>query len=137
MKRDGLNMTDVSYVESKYAVPLAECPNCDHMLPQGLGEITCEICSAVCKITHEPTVQSLISESLPCPSCSTVLVAGTDERPVKVECSACSINFVLTQKTIKVEIDCPSCKRQLRIRPRPGTRELDCPACQTSFNVTF
>jgi Zn finger protein HypA/HybF involved in hydrogenase expression len=65
------------------------------------------------------------------------LVAGTDERPVKIECSACSINFVLTQKTIKVEIDCPSCERQLRIRPRPGTRELDCPACQTSFNVTF
>ncbi len=130
-------MSDTIYIESKFAPPLAECPNCNHMLPQGLGEITCEICLAVCKISHAPTVRSLISESLPCPSCSTVLVAGTEERPVNMVCSSCSSKFILTQKSIKVEIDCPSCERQLRIRPRPGTRELDCPACETSFNVTF
>tara|TARA_X000001036_G_C20408296_1_gene695869 strand:+ start:346 stop:669 length:324 start_codon:yes stop_codon:yes gene_type:complete len=107
------------------------------MLPQGLGEVTCEICSAVCRITHQPTINSLVSESIPCPTCNTVLVSGTDERPVNMTCSTCSSSFVLTQKIIKVEIECPSCERQLRIRPRPGTRELDCPACTTSFNVTF
>ncbi len=130
-------LSDIAYVESKHAPPLAECPNCNHMLPQGLGEVTCEICSAVCRITHQPTINSLVSESIPCPTCNTVLVSGTDERPVNMTCSTCSSSFVLTQKIIKVEIECPSCERQLRIRPRPGTRELDCPACTTSFNVTF
>ncbi len=95
-------------VESKYAPPLVECVNCNHMLPQGLGEIECEICGAICRVTHNPTVEALKSESVQCPHC-----------------------------LVKVEIECPSCESGLRIRPRPGKRELTCPGCTNSFNVTF
>ncbi len=124
-------------VESKHAPPLAECPNCDHMLPQGLGEIECELCGAVCRVSHQPTVEMLTKEKVPCPNCMTVLVAGTDKRPVELTCSACSGIFTLTRKIVKVDIQCPSCERGLRIRPRPGKRELSCPACKNDFHVTF
>lgn len=79
----------------------------------------------------------MTDEALPCPHCNTVVVAGTDERPVEMTCGACMNSFTLTPKIIKVEIDCPGCERTLRIRPRPGTRELKCPACESGFNVTF
>ncbi|HJM23917.1 MAG TPA: hypothetical protein QF461_05520, partial [Candidatus Thalassarchaeum sp.] len=110
---------------------------CGHMLPQGLGEKECKICGAVCRVGHQPTVDSLTDEALPCPHCNTVVVAGTDERPVEMTCGACMNSFTLTPKITKVEIDCPGCERTLRIRPRPGTRELKCPACESGFNVTF
>ena len=124
-------------IESRYAAPLVECPHCDHILPQGLGEKECKICGAICRVTHQPTVDSLTDETLPCPHCNTVIVAGTDERPTELTCSACAGKFTLTPKILKVEIDCPGCERQLRIRPKPGTRELKCPAGESNFNVTF
>ena len=124
-------------VESKHAPPLVECPNCDHMLPQGMGEVECEICGAVCRVTHEPTMEALKGESVQCPHCSTVVIAGTEKRPVELTCSLCSGIFVITKKTVKVEIGCPGCQSRLRIRPRPGKRELRCPSCSNSFNVTF
>ena len=130
-------MADSVEVESQYAPPLAECAHCGHMLPQGLGEKECKICGAVCRVGHQPTVDSLTDEALPCPHCNTVVVAGTDERPVEMTCGACMNSFTLTPKIIKIEIDCPGCERTLRIRPRPGTRELKCPACESGFNVTF
>jgi hypothetical protein len=124
-------------VESKHAPPLAECASCEHMLPPGLGDITCEICGAGCRVTHDLTVEALIDEKVPCPHCHTILVAGTDERPIDLNCGACSGAFTLTPKIIKVEIECPGCERTLRIRPKPGKRQLNCPACETEFHVTF
>ena len=124
-------------VESKHAPPLAECPNCDHMLPQGLGEIECELCGAVCRVSHEPTVELLTKEKVPCPHCMTVVVAGTGKRPVELTYSACSGIFNITSKIVKVDIQCPACERGRRIRPRPGKRELSCPACKNDFHVTF
>ncbi|MFL2957102.1 MAG: hypothetical protein ACJZ39_06580 [Candidatus Thalassarchaeaceae archaeon] len=107
------------------------------MLPPGLGDITCEICGAGCRVTHDLTVEALIDEKVPCPHCHTILVAGTDERPIDLNCGACSGGFTLTPKIIKVEIECPGCERTLRIRPKPGKRQLNCPACETEFHVTF
>ncbi len=107
------------------------------MLPPGMGEVECEICGAVCRVTHEPTVESLKSEKVQCPHCNTVVVAGTDQRPIELTCASCSGMFVITRKIVKAEIQCPNCESQLRIRPRPGKRELTCPACEDSFNVTF
>ncbi|GIT75179.1 MAG: hypothetical protein Ct9H300mP30_2410 [Methanobacteriota archaeon] len=52
-------MADSVEVESKYAPPLAECAHCDHMLPQGLGEKECKVCGAVCRVSHQPTIDSL------------------------------------------------------------------------------
>ncbi|MDP6661588.1 MAG: hypothetical protein QF545_01415 [Candidatus Thalassarchaeaceae archaeon] len=124
-------------VESKHAPPLVECPNCDHMLPQGMGEVECDICGAVCRVSHEPTMETLKGESVQCPHCATVVVAGTEKRPVELTCASCSGIFVITRKIVKVEIGCPGCQSQLRIRPRPGKRELRCPSCSNSFNVTF
>ena len=99
---------DLVEIESKHAPPLAECPHCEHMLPPGLGEIECEICGAVCKVSHQPTTEALIEEKLPCPHCNIILVAGTDERPIELTCSACSGGFILTEKVVKVEIECPA-----------------------------
>ncbi len=130
-------MTPLTEVESKHAPPLAECPNCDHMLPQGLGEIECEICGAVCRVSHDPTISALKSETVQCPHCATVVVAGTEKRPVELTCSSCSGIFVISRKIVKVEIQCPNCQSRLRIRPRPGKRELGCPSCEVPFNVTF
>jgi len=130
-------MMDRVEVESKHAPPLAECAHCEHMLPPGLGEITCEICGAGCRVTHDLTVEALIDEKVPCPHCHTILVAGTDERPIDLNCGACSGAFTLIPKIIKVEIECPGCERTLRIRPKPGKRQLNCPACETEFHVTF
>ena len=130
-------MADSSEIESRYAAPLAECAHCGHMLPQGLGEKECKICGAVCRVSHQPTVDNLTDETLPCPHCNTVIVASTDERPIELTCGACTGKFTLTPKIIKAEIDCPGCERMLRIRPRPGTRELKCPACESKFNITF
>ena len=112
-------MSDMPEIESKHTPPAAECPSCDHMLPHGLGEKTCVICGAVCKVTPQPTVDALASEKLPCPICYVVVEAGKSERP------------------LKVEIQCPGCERKLRIRPKPGTKQLNCPACDVAFNVTF
>ena len=94
-------------IESKHAPPLAECAHCEHMLPPGLGEIECEICGAVCKVSHQPTTEALIEEKVPCPHCNTILVAGTDERPIELTCGACSGGFITTEKVVKVEIECP------------------------------
>ena len=91
-------MSDVIEIESKHSPPLVECVNCGHMLPQGLGEITCKVCDAVCRVTHQPTVDALKSETLPCPHCSTVVVAGSDERPLDISCAACSGTFRLPRK---------------------------------------
>lgn len=130
-------MTDVVEIESRHAPPLAECAHCGHMLPQGLGEITCKVCGAICRVSHQPTVDALVSETLPCPHCNTVVVAGSEERPLDISCAACSGLFRLTEKVNKVEIQCPGCESKLRIRPKPGTKELNCPACDAAFNVTF
>ena len=54
-------MADSVEVESKHVAPLAECAHCNHMLPPGLGEIECEICGAVCRVSHQPTVDALIA----------------------------------------------------------------------------
>ena len=124
-------------VESKIAPPLVNCVQCEGMLPQGLGEIECVLCGAMCRVTHQPTVDALFNEKVQCPICMTVVEAGTDQRPVDLTCGACSGIFTLKEKIAKVEIQCPSCEANLRIRPRPGKRELTCPACQNSFNVTF
>jgi hypothetical protein len=124
-------------VESKHASPLAECAHCGHMLPQGLGEIECEICTATNKVSHQPTNDALNDETVPCPHCNMILVAGTDERPIDLTCGGCEGVFTVTPKIVKVEIACPGCERNLRIRPRPGQRELKCPACEAAFNVTF
>ena len=130
-------MSDMPEIESKHTPPAAECPSCDHMLPHGLGEKTCVICGAVCKVTHQPTVDALASEKLPCPICNVVVEAGKPERPLEVACSACSGMFRITEKPLKVEIQCPGCERKLRIRPKPGTKQLNCPAGDVAFNVTF
>ena len=130
-------MSDMPEIESKHTPPAAECPSCDHMLPHGLGEKTCVICGAVCKVTHQPTVDALASEKLPCPICNVVVEAGKPERPLEVACSACSGMFRITEKPLKVEIQCPGRERKLRIRPKPGTKQLNCPACDVAFNVTF
>ena len=124
-------------VESKIAPPLVNCVQCEGMLPQGLGEIECVLCGAMCRVTHQPTVDALFNEKVQCPICMTVVEAGTDQRPVDLTCGACSGVFSLKEKIAKVELQCPSCEANLRIRPRPGKRELTCPACQDSFNVTF
>ena len=124
-------------VESTIAPPLVNCVQCEGMLPQGLGEIECVLCGAMCRVTHQPTVDALFNEKVQCPICMTVVEAGTDQRPVDLTCGACSGVFTLKEKIAKVEIQCPSCEANLRIRPRPGKRELTCPACQDSFNVTF
>ena len=124
-------------VESRVAPPLVNCPECDSMLPQGLGEIECLLCGAVCRVSHAPTLAALKEEKVQCPHCMTVVEAGTDKRPVDLTCAACSKIFTLTRKIVKVEIECPSCESNLRIRPRPGKRELTCPGCQSSFFVTF
>ena len=130
-------MSDMPEIESKHTPPAAECPSCDHMLTHGLGEKTCVICGAVCKVTLQPTVDALASEKLPCPICNVVVAAGKSERPLEVACSACSGMFRITEKPLKVEIQCPGCERKLRIRPKPGTKQLNCPACDVAFNVTF
>ena len=130
-------MSDMPEIESKHTPPAAEWPSCDHMLPHGLGEKTCVICGAVCKVTHQPTLDALASEKLPCPICNVVVEAGKPERPLEVACSACSGMFRITEKPLKVEIQCPGCERKLRIRPKPGTKQLNCPACDVAFNVTF
>ena len=83
-------MSDVVEIEAKQAPPLVECVNCGHLLPQGLGEITCKVCDAVCRVSHQPTVDALKSETLPCPHCSTIVVAGSAERPLDVSCPACT-----------------------------------------------
>lgn len=133
----GTDVAPPPEVESKFAPPLVECPNCDHMLPQGLGEIECEICGAVCRVAHEPTIKALKTEKVQCPHCTTVVVAGSENRPIELTCASCSGIFSITRKVVKVEIQCPGCEAKLRIRPRPGKRELNCPACTDSFNVSF
>ncbi|MBO97125.1 MAG: hypothetical protein CMA78_04225 [Euryarchaeota archaeon] len=130
-------MSEIPEIESKHTPPAAECAHCGHMLPHGLGEKTCVVCGAVCRVTHQPTVDALASETLPCPHCNTVVEAGSSDRPLDVACSACSGVFRITEKPYKVEIECPSCDRKLRIRPKPGTKQLNCPACDAAFNVTF
>ena len=52
-------MADSVEIESKYAPPLAECAHCDHMLPQGPGEKECQVCGAVCRGSHPPTIAPL------------------------------------------------------------------------------
>tara|TARA_Y100001934_G_scaffold203564_1_gene240236 strand:- start:1124 stop:1519 length:396 start_codon:yes stop_codon:yes gene_type:complete len=124
-------------VESKIAPPLVNCAQCGGMLPQGLGEIECILCGALCRVSHKPTLDALREEKVQCPLCLTAVEAGTDQRPVELTCGSCSGSFTLKRKFAKVEIQCPACEANLRIRPRPGKRELTCPGCQNPFNVTF
>ena len=124
-------------VESSVAPPLVNCPNCEGLLPLGLGEKTCELCDAVVKVSHDATVNSWLEEKVACPACSKVLVVGVDKRPAKVECSSCSVQFSVNPKVVKVELGCPACERRLRLKPRPGSREVTCPACKEPFKVTF
>lgn len=124
-------------IESKFAPPLVNCPKCDGMLPQGLGEIECILCGALSRVSHQPTVKALKEEKVQCPHCMIAVEAGTEKRPVELSCGACSGMFTLTRKIVKVEVQCPSCEANLRIRPRPGKRELTCPGCQNAFLVTF
>ncbi len=109
-------MMDKVEIESKHAPPLAECAHCEHMLPPGLGEIICEVCGAGCRVSHGPTVEALIEEKVPCPHCHTILVAGTDERPIDLTCGACSGGFALVAKVANVEITS-------EFRHRNGKRE--------------
>ena len=124
-------------VESRIAPPLVNCPQCEGMLPQGLGEIECVLCGSLCRVSHQPTIIALKEEKVQCPHCMTAVEAGTEKRPVELSCGACSGIFTLTRKIVKVEVECPSCEANLRIRPRPGKRELTCPGCQNDFLVTF
>ena len=124
-------------IESKVSPPTVSCPNCDSMLPHRLGEITCEVCTAVVRIDHQPTRERWMDEKVSCPTCEKVLRVGVDERPCALRCSACESVFKIGHKVVKVEITCPACERQLRIRPRPGNRKITCPACSEGFQVTF
>ena len=130
-------MDDRPEIESKVAPPVARCAHCQGMLPLGLGEKTCVLCGAVCRVTHERTIIDLREEKIPCPKCSTLVIAGTDERPVDLICGSCQGPFRIIPKVVKVEIGCPSCDRMLRLRPRPGSRKISCPACESEFSVTF
>ncbi|MBS71742.1 MAG: hypothetical protein CMO20_02155 [Thermoplasmata archaeon] len=132
------DVEDVSLdVESKISPPLINCPNCDGLLPLGLGEKTCKLCDAVVRVDHESTRQEWKDERISCPSCSKVLVCGVDTRPAKIACSSCDTQFTINPKIVKVEIACPACERRLRLRPRPGSRAINCPACDEGFKVTF
>jgi DNA-directed RNA polymerase subunit RPC12/RpoP len=124
-------------VESSIAPPLINCPNCDGLLPLGLGEKTCTLCEAVVLVDHEATRKEWMDEMVACPSCSKVLVCGVDDRPATVACSSCANQFIINPKVVKVEISCPACERRLRLKPRPGSRQIICPACEESFKVTF
>ena len=124
-------------VESKISPPSVSCPNCESMLPHRLGEITCEVCTAVVRIDHQPTRERWVEEKVSCPICEKVLRVGVDERPCALRCSSCESVFKIVHKVVKVEISCPACERKLRIRPRPGTRKITCPACSEGFQVTF
>lgn len=124
-------------VDSQIAPPLINCPNCDGMLPVGLGEKTCALCGAVSKVGHEATRKAWEEERFACPSCSKVLVCGIDHRPAKVACSSCTSEIHIKSKVVKVEITCPACDRRLRLKPRPGSRKITCPACEDDFKVTF
>ena len=124
-------------IESKVAPPIARCAHCEGMLPLGLGEITCLLCGAICRVTHERTITDLREEKLPCPSCNTLVIAGSEERPIELICGSCRAPFRITPKVVKVEIGCPSCDRMLRLKPRPGSRTISCPACESEFSVTF
>ena len=124
-------------VESEISPPLINCPNCDGLLPLGLGTKTCTLCDAVVNVEHEATRKEWVEERFACPNCSKVLVCGVEERPAKVVCSSCSNQIVVKPKVVKVEITCPSCERRLRLKPRPGSRQINCPACDDAFKVTF
>ena len=124
-------------VESKVAPPLVNCAQCEGMLPQGLGEIECVLCGAVCRVSHPPTSEALLEEKVQCPHCMTAVEAGTMDRPTGLTCGACGGGFTLTRKMAKAEIQCPSCEANLRIVPKPGKRELTCPGCKSPFNVSF
>ncbi len=124
-------------IESRITPPAVDCPNCEHLLPSDLGQIECAVCRAVVGVDHEQTRKSWRAEKVPCPACSAILVAGTDERPTPLRCSVCKHDFTLAAMTVKVEIGCPACERRLRIKQRPGSRQLTCPACDERFKVTF
>lgn len=124
-------------VESEISPPLINCPNCEGLLPLGLGTKACALCGAVANIEHEATRKEWAEERFACPNCSKVLVCGVGERPAKVSCSSCSNQIVVKPKVVKVEITCPSCERRLRLKPRPGSRQITCPACDDAFKVTF
>jgi LSD1 subclass zinc finger protein len=124
-------------IESRVTTPAIDCPNCEHLLPPGIGEIECAVCKAVVGIDHELTRQAWIDEKVSCPVCSSILVVGVEERPTDLRCSVCKHDFILLPMTVKVEITCPACERRLRIKQRPGSRALTCPACDEKFKVTF
>ena len=60
---------EIPEAESKIAPPTVQCPNCDSMLPNELGEVTCNVCTAVSRIEHKPTRESWLDEKIGCPNC--------------------------------------------------------------------
>ena len=89
-------------IESKHAPPLAECAHCEHMLPPGLGEIECEVCGAVCKVSHQPTIDALIEEKIP--------PAQHDEDIFRSaqQCTMCDTDMIVTAE----DSICNECRSQ-------------------------
>ena len=130
-------MSEESTFESRVAPPALTCPKCEGLLPSGLGDLQCTLCSAKVRVDHPITRKKWAQEKVGCPECGKVLIAGVDKRPAHLKCASCSHHFTLTPNIPKVEITCPGGERQLRMKRKPGTRRIDCPACSTPFNVKF
>jgi len=130
-------VTDVEEIESSIELPAMRCPKCEGLLPNKLGEISCELCSSKVNVDDPATRARWKTEKVTCIGCGKVLIAGVDSRPAKLQCGSCEEKFVLKMKTPKTEINCPSCSRTLRINKRPGSREINCPACESNFRITF
>ena len=130
-------MSEEMFVESRISPPALSCPKCNEMLPQQLGEVQCQMCSARVNIKHEGTKKKWRDEKVSCPGCDKVLIVGVDSRPANLQCASCECQFTVRPNTPKVEIACPGCDRRLRMKKKPGKREIDCPACDKKFVIKF